>query len=113
MRETTDKSEKPDEPLRFLGPGYDFAVFRRDVSSGQLRWLASLCLLLNLGILIWLATGNVEPVIHYPIHVTGLAVYWVLGGSLFAWSLLAIVNWRTAWRSRRKRMKNDGTKGTG
>lgn len=78
----------------FLGEDYDISRFKHDLTSGKLRWLATVLALLNVGLLVFsFYDSSAAPEIHYPVHLKGKYVFVALFITLFIWTFLAFKNW--------------------
>jgi hypothetical protein len=89
MQQPEDRNEHPE----FLGPGYDLAAFRRDLTGGGLRWHSTILAAASGGLLAGMIAGLAPMVIPYPIHAEGPVVMWIVGAVLLLWTWLAILNW--------------------
>lgn len=94
-------NQDKEKPQDIFSSSYNAQDFKRDLSSGQLRWLATLLALANIGLLAFTAFDSEEPVMYFPVHTRGAVVWWVFSFTLLVWTVLAVVNWRT-WIMRQR-----------
>jgi hypothetical protein len=100
MSEQTD-APREEQPANIFSDSYDAKQFRKDLTSGQLRWLATLLSVANAGLLATDLFFSDEPEMHFPFHLKGAVVVWLLSATLLIWSSLALVNWRN-WAAKRR-----------
>jgi hypothetical protein len=93
MNKQTNSREPFEEESDIFSDSDDLSKFKRDLTTGQLRWLSTILAIANLGLLIFLAFDSEEPAIYFPVLIKGQAVWWILSGTLMAWFALAVKNW--------------------
>jgi hypothetical protein len=72
---------------------YGNEQFKQDLTSGRLRWLFLIMVLVNTVSLIDLALDSEKHILHFPVRLQGTVGVVVLSITLLAFSILAIVNW--------------------
>ena len=88
-------------PASIFDSSYDAKQFKKDMTSGQLRWLATILCVANAGLLAFDFLFSEEPEIHFPVRLKDAAVVWLLSATLLVWSSLAFVNWKN-WAAKRR-----------
>jgi hypothetical protein len=81
---------------------YDIRQFKRDLTSGQLRWLATILSVANVGLLVFDGFDPEGSQMYFPFRMKGVAVLAIMSLTLVIWLVLAFVNWR-AWAVKRRR----------
>lgn len=86
-------------------PDYNLATFARDLSDGQLRWLASVLAVGSIVLLVW---ALLDPAleIFWPIHLRGSMLIWSNAGLAILWTAAAVINWMNWWKTRRLSARN-------
>ena len=102
MSEHTEVKHE-DEPASIFSDSYDAKQFKKDMTSGQLRWMATVLSVVNAGLLAFDFLFSEEHELYFPIHLKGAAVVWLLSATLLVWSSLAFVNWKNWAATRRAR----------
>ena len=82
------------------------AEFWQEVVGGQFRWLASILLVANAGLLIWMWMDREEQEMYFPFRVNGKTVWIISFTTLLIWIVLAILNWRARAKTRGLLPKN-------
>jgi hypothetical protein len=101
MSERTDAT-RGERPANVFDPSYDAKQFKRDMTSGQLRWLATILWVANAGLLVYeFIFSSGEPEMHFPVRLKGSVVLWLLSVTFLIWSSLAFVNWKN-WAAKRR-----------
>jgi len=93
--------ERGEEPVSIFSDAYDAKQFKKDMTSGQLRWLATILSVANAGMLAFDFFFSEEPEMHFPVHLKGAVVVWLLSATFIVWSSLAFVNWKN-WAAKRR-----------
>ena len=91
-------SDLQDEPRKFGDPNYNLADFKRELTAGRLRWVATVLAVVNLGAVIWFSIDPKQAIAYFPIRIQGMTVTIVLYATLVLWSALAAINWRNRIR---------------
>lgn len=84
-----------DRDLADLSP----AEFRRQLTGGGLRWVATVLAVLS-PVALALVLADEEWRAYVPIPISGPAAVWIVAGATVVWGVLAVVNWRN-WLRRR------------
>ena len=82
------------------------AEFWEELTGGQFRWLASILLVANVGLLVWMWMDREVPEMYFPFLARGKAVWIISLTTLLIWIVLAILNWR-AWATTRRLSQNN------
>jgi hypothetical protein len=72
---------------------YGNEQFKEDLTSGKLRWLFLILVLVNTVSLIDLALDSEKHILHFPVRLQGTVVWVLFSITLLAFSILTIVNW--------------------
>lgn len=87
--------ELPEEGAKNIFDGdYTVGQFLRDLCSGQLRWLALILTVANVGLLVLFATDAGGAEMSFPFRMKGAPVWVLFSLTLAAWLSLAALNWR-------------------
>lgn len=82
-------------------PSFNAADFKTQVLGGSLRWLATVLTVASLGLLAYFLISKEQPQLDFPIHLSGVIVYWFVGSFVLIWLLLAIKNWISWFKKKR------------
>ena len=74
-------------------PTYRLADWRVQTFGGKLRWLATVCAALGLGLFIWLLIEGEKAEIFFPVQLKGKTATWSVGAVAFIWLAIAAINW--------------------
>jgi len=80
-------------------PKKAWELFKKELLSGECRWLFSFLALVGIGYISYRMISKEEPVAYFPIFLKGKAVLIILWSGSILLTVLAILNWKN-WNKR-------------